>query len=149
VQVSLVFNMPQAPAAATLPVLVAGVARASAESGCAMRQPPAPSDSTRSTAPEPGTTETGEAGPTTTRSLPAAASLRISASARPETLVVALIESRVEALAPALENESRDLRGDMGNSRRKRPSRQTRLARKAVAVQQRSSYFMNRQTHRQ
>ena len=138
-QVSLVFNMPQAPAAATLPVLVAGVARASAESGCAMRQPPAPSDSTRSTAPEPGTTETGEAGPTTTRSLPAAASLRISASAsasasaRPETLVVALIESRVEALAPALENESRDLRGDMGNSRRKRPSRQTRLARKAVA----------------
>ena len=115
----LEFNMRRALDAATLPPLVAGleVERASGDGGCAMRQPPAPSDSRRSVAPPPGT---GEGAPTVGPSVPAAAPLLsdsrrwlVSVSARPESRAEALMESRAEALSERVK-ESRRTRGDMG-----------------------------------
>ena len=99
--------MRQALDAATLPPLVTGVEleRAPGDGCCAVRQPPASPDSTRSASPQPGT---GEGAPTARPSLPAAAPLpvSVSVSARPE--------SRAEALVPDRVKESRRTRVDIG-----------------------------------
>ena len=104
--------------AATLPPLVTGVEleRAPGDGCCAVRQPPASPDSTRSASPQPGT---GEGAPTARPSLPAAAPLpvSVSVSARPESRAEALIESRAEALVPDRVKESRRTRVDIGRGR--------------------------------